>query len=91
MCGYTKSLQSHLPLCDPMAIAHQAPLPMGFSSQEYWSGVLFPTLEGVPDSEIEPALNLLHLLHWCVGSLLLGPPGKPKLACKCVQISFLEL
>ena len=34
-----------------MAVARQAPLPMGFSSQEYWSGLLFPTLEGVPDSD----------------------------------------
>ena len=35
--------QSYLTLCDPMDVAHQAPLSMGFSRQEYWSGLLFPT------------------------------------------------
>ena len=29
---------------DPMTAAHQAPLSMGFSRQEYWSGVLLPSL-----------------------------------------------
>ena len=34
--------QSCLTLCNPMnCIAHQAPLPMKFSGQEYWSGVFF--------------------------------------------------
>ena len=30
-------------LCDPWTIAHQAPLSMGFSRQEYWSGLPFPS------------------------------------------------
>ena len=30
-------------------IAHQAPLPMGFSQQEYWSGLPFPFLGDLPD------------------------------------------
>ena len=34
--------QSCLTLCDPVDVAHQAPLSMGFSRQEYWSG--FPCL-----------------------------------------------
>ena len=29
----------------PWAVAHQAPLSMGFSRQEYWSGLPFPSLE----------------------------------------------
>ena len=29
-------------LFDPWTVAHQAPLPMGFSRQEYWSGLPFP-------------------------------------------------
>ena len=34
-----QSFQLCLTVCDPMDyIAHQAPLPMGFSRQEYWSG-----------------------------------------------------
>ena len=30
-------------LCDPWTVACQAPLSMGFSRQEYWSGLPFPT------------------------------------------------
>ena len=30
-------------LCDPWTVAHQAPPSMGFSRQEYWSGVPFPS------------------------------------------------
>ena len=37
-----KSLQSCPTLCDPIA-AHQAPLSLGFSRQEYWSGLPFPS------------------------------------------------
>ena len=36
--------QSCLTISDPMAAAHQAPLSMGFSRQEYWSGVPLPYL-----------------------------------------------
>ena len=43
-CMHAKSLQLCLTLCDPMSrAAHQAPLSSGFSSQEYWSGLLFPS------------------------------------------------
>ena len=40
-------------------VAPQAPLSMGFSSQEYWSGLPFPAPEDLPDPGIEsrsPAL-----------------------------------
>ena len=34
---------SHVQLFEaPWAVAHQAPLPMTFPRQEYWSGVSFP-------------------------------------------------
>ena len=36
-------------------VACQAPLPMGFSRQEYWSGLPFPPLGDLPDPGIEPA------------------------------------
>ena len=40
---------------DPMqSVAHQTPLSMGFSRQEYWSGLPFPSSEGLPDPGIEP-------------------------------------
>ena len=35
--------------------AHQAPLSMGFSRQEYWSGLPFPSLGDLPDAGIKPA------------------------------------
>ena len=41
-------------LATPWTVAHQAPLSMGFSRQEYWSGLLFPSPRDIPDPEIEP-------------------------------------
>ena len=44
--------QSCPTLCNPM---DQAPLSMGFSRREYWSGLPFPTPGNLPDPEIELA------------------------------------
>ena len=41
-------------LCDPWTVAHQASLSMGFSRQEYWSGLPFPSPGNLPDPGIEP-------------------------------------
>ena len=51
------------------AIARLAPLFMGFSRQEYWSGFqsIFLTQGSNP--------SLLRLLHWQAGSIRLAPPG----------------
>ena len=38
-----KSLQSCPTLCDPIDGSHQAPPSLGFSRQEYWSGLPFPS------------------------------------------------
>ena len=35
-----------LTLCDPMTTAHQAPVSVEFSRQEYWSGFPFPSPRG---------------------------------------------
>ena len=35
-------------------IAHQAPLSMGFSRQESWGGLPFPSPEDLPDPGMEP-------------------------------------
>ena len=59
-------------------IACQAPLSMGFSRQEHWSGLLCPSPGDLPDPRNKPASLILRLLHWQVGSLLLVPPGKPQ-------------
>ena len=36
-------------------VARQAPLSMGFSRQEYWSGLPFPSPGDLPEPGIEPA------------------------------------
>ena len=38
-----KSLQSCPSLCDPIDSSHQAPPSLGFSRQEHWSGLPFPS------------------------------------------------
>ena len=38
----------------PWTVAHQAPLSIGFSRQEYWSGLPFPTPGDLPDPGIKP-------------------------------------
>ena len=60
-------------LCDPMDLARQAPPSMGFSRQEHWNGLPFPSLWDLPDPGIKlgsPALQ--------VDSLPSEPPGKPR-------------
>ena len=39
----------------PWTVARQAPLSMGFSRQEYWSGLPFPPPGDLPDPEMTPA------------------------------------
>ena len=39
----------------PWTVAHQAPLPMGFSRQEYWSGLPCPPAGHLPNPGVEPA------------------------------------
>ena len=41
-------------LASPWTVARQTPLSMGFSRQEYWSGLPFPSPGDLPDSGIEP-------------------------------------
>ena len=38
----------------PWTVAHQASQSMGFSKQEYWSGLPFPSPKDLPDPGIEP-------------------------------------
>ena len=41
-------------LCNPMGCSHQAPLSMGFSQQEHWSGLSFPPPGDIPNPGIKP-------------------------------------
>ena len=56
------------------SIAHQAPLSMGFSRQEYWSGLPFPPPGDLPDPGIKPCL-----VHWQADSLPLSHQRSPEL------------
>ena len=52
----------------PWTTAHQTPLSMEFSRQEYWSGLLFPSPKDLPNPVINPSLLhcrqiLYHLSH----------------------------
>ena len=50
-------------------------LSMGFSSQEYWSGLPFPTLGDLPDPGIEHLPTVSAMLAG--GFFTTEPPGKP--------------
>ena len=52
-------------------VAYQAPPSMGFSSQEYWSGLPFPSPGDLPDPGIEPGSPALQ-----ADALPSEPPGK---------------
>ena len=59
----------------PWTVAHQAPPSMGFSSQEYWSGLPFPSPGNLPDPGIKPRSPALQM-----DSLPADPQGKPILS-----------
>ena len=63
---------SHVRLfATPWAVAHQASPSMGFSRQEYWSGLPFPSPGDLPDPGIEPGSPALQ-----ADTLPSEPPGK---------------
>ena len=66
----------------PWTVAHQAPPSMGFSRQEYWSGLPFPSPGNLPDPGIEPRSPTLQ-----VDSLLPSHQGSP-VECKVMSKSF---
>ena len=70
------SMLSHVWLFEtPWTVAHQAPLSMEFSRQEYRSELPFPFLGDLPSPGIE-SMSLVSLTLQA-GSLLIVTPGKP--------------
>ena len=59
-------------------VAHLAPLSMGFSRQEYWSGLPCPIPGDLPDPGIKPASHKTPALAGRFFTAL--PPGKPHMA-----------
>ena len=60
-CRHAKSLSRIWLFATLWTVACQAPLSMGFSRQEYWSGLPCPLPEDLPDPGIKP--NFLELQH----------------------------
>ena len=66
---------SQVRLCDPWAVACQAPLSME---------IFHALLQGIlPTQGSKP--GLLRLLHWQAGSLQQSPAGKPDIHCSQVE------
>ena len=75
-CMHARSLQSCPTPCETVwTAACQAPLSMGFSRQEYWSGLPCPLPRDLPDPGIEPSSLMSPALAGRF-SLSLGLPGK---------------
>ena len=55
-----KSLSHVLLFATPWTVANQAPLSMGFSRQEYWRGLPFPSPGNLPNPDIKPTAPELH-------------------------------
>ena len=67
-----KSLSRVRLFVTPWTVAYQAPPSMGFSRQEYWSGLPFPSAGDLPDPGIEP-----RSLAFQADALTSEPPGQP--------------
>ena len=55
-----KSLSRVRLFATPWTVAHQVPLSMEFSREEYWSGLPFPSSGDLPDPGIEPGSPALQ-------------------------------
>ena len=76
MCYALLSCFSHVCLFATLwMVAHQAPLSIEFSRQEYWSGLPCSPLRDLLDLRIKPSSLMSPAL--ATGSLLLVSPGKP--------------
>ena len=70
-----KSLRRVQLFVTPWTVDYQAPPSMGFSRQEYWSGLPFPSPGDLPDPGIKSGSPSLQ-----ADTLLSEPPGKPSSA-----------
>ena len=74
---YAQSLSCVQLFATPQTVAHQAPLTVGSSMQEYWIGLPFPSLGDLPN----PGIKLISLVSPALAGRLFTtePPGKPDL------------
>ena len=69
---WVKSLSRFWLFATPWTVAYQAPPSMGFSRQEYWSGLPFPSPRDLPNPGIQPRSP-----EFQADALTSEPPGKP--------------
>ena len=69
----------------PWTVAHQAPLSMGFSRQEYWSGLPWPPPGDLPNPGMEPGSPA-----WQMDSLPSEPPGKPMMCKALIKLGLIK-
>ena len=86
-------LLSHVQLfVTPWTIAYQASLFMGFSRQEYWSGLPFPSSGDLPDSGIEPGCPALQAddlpTELCGRSMLEGSEAQKEGGACCIASAW---
>jgi len=74
-CMYVQLL-SHVQLfAIPWTVAHEAPLSIGLSQQEYWSGLPFPPPGDQPNAGIKPTSPMALTLGG--GFFTTEPLGRP--------------
>ena len=80
-----KSLSRVWLFATPWTVAYRASLSMGFSRQEYWSGLPFPSPGDLLNPGIQPRFPALK-----TDFLLSEPPGKPWHSLSVLEIWFIE-
>ena len=85
LVGGCESLSQVQIFATPWTVPHQTPLSMGFSRQEYWSGLPCPPPGALPNPEIKPQSPALQ-----VESLQSEPPGKPKMEAAAAAAKSLQ-
>ena len=82
VCIHALLLNCVQPFVTPLTVTGQAPLSMGFSRQEYWSRLPFPSPGTFPNPEMEAVSPAL-----AGGFFTTLPPGKPSVCIYvCVYI-----
>ena len=81
-CSVMQRAKSHA-LCDPRTVAHQIPLSMGFSRQEYWSGLSFPPPADLSDPRTEPIFSVSPALAGRFFNT--EPHGKPNVVSRTLN------
>ena len=79
-----KNLNRHFRLfATPWTVVYQAPPFMGFSRQECWSGLPFPSQGDLPHPGIDPRSPTLQ-----ADTFPSEPPGKPWAKCQSVSLRY---